>query len=191
MFNPIAGKWHAHLAQPPLRAGKDWMVAWDQYKVLYMIFEDARLDPDRTRPGLRASIEALSTCDYVHFSAGGAGMRVVQTTAEGDARDVTDRRCVLVPPVDRSRIHQCRPGSAVQLDLPTMRMRDLGTRDNDATLMQGEPDTEAEAAADTCLYVTRDPRVTAAYANLLWRVAQQELNVPCPRGQEVPTLYLK
>lgn len=196
MFNPVAGMWHAHLAPPPGRAGKEWTDAWERYKALYMDFEEARLDADPKRPGLDAAIEALAECDYVHFSAGGAGMRVIQTTGprESVVRDITDRRCVLAPPADRSRIHQCTPGSKVQLDLRTMRMRDLNTRDgvNDAAVAEGpEPDCEADPA-DTCLYVTRDPRVTAAYADLLWRVARQEpRNVAQPRGQDIPTVYIQ
>jgi hypothetical protein len=173
MYNPLARMWNAHLAPPPSRAAdcdELWMADWNEYCALYRDFEAARMDPDPGRPHLKDAIDALARCNYVHLGTA----RVIQT--DGALRtsmvlDITDRRYVLKPPPPE-RIHWCDDDS-VNLNTQTGRMCDVRGGDNASVLSGAEPMDDDDADEETCIYLTRDPRTTNAYASLLWQVANQ------------------
>jgi len=181
MFNPASGMWSAFLAPPPpgLSGGHAaWRVDWERYCELYGDFEIAMRDPEPGRPALKGAIEALAQCNYVHLGSA----RVIQT--EGSlrtsmVRDITNRHCLLNPVPTPERIHWCSDDS-VNLNTQTGMMRDMSTRGgvgDDATVVGGAEPMEEEEDQDedeqSCIYLTRDPRRSASYAAILWRVATQ------------------
>lgn len=172
MFNPFAGVWSAELPPPPARVEgtrkqhKYWCEAWQHYCVLYDRFQAARLEPDGEAE-LGALITELSQCDYVHLLCGRT--RVLQSVS-GDpvVRDITERRCLLRQmPED---IMWCSD-SSINLNVLTGRMQDVSaTHDNALVLERAEPDNENAS----CIYLSKDPRVSAAYEEALWRVVKQQ-----------------
>lgn len=170
MFNSTAGLWNAHLEPPPLGAhSKRWCRAWDDYLLLYHRFELARIDPDQT--DLEDAIADLSNCDYVHLQGGCSGRtRVIQSNGY-QALDITDRRSLLVPPRNADQVIWCSDAS-VNLDTRTGLMRDMVDQDDERVLQCAEPD-KSVAHDSHCLYLTKDPRTSRAYADALWLVAKQ------------------
>lgn len=170
MFNPFAGVWNAELPPPPARVEgtrqqhKYWCEAWQHYCALYDRFEAARFDPDLD---LRVLIAELSQCDYVHLLCGRT--RALQSVSGDPAvRDITERHC-LVQRMPEA-VLWCSDAN-LNLNTLTGRMQDVSAaHDNAVVLERAEPDNEK----DSCIYLSKDPRVTSAYAEVLWRVAKQQ-----------------